>query len=94
MSVVPQRLKIWGILFCPVCHFLIIILQFFKSVNRSETFNLANNFLTMSSRALIFHMSISCDRTFPWVPTCYHVTLTLEFDLLVLFENINLVNEC
>ena len=24
----------------------------------------------------------------------YHVTLTLEFDLLVLFENINLVNEC
>ena len=31
-------------------------------------FNLANNFWTVSARALIFHMSISCDETFPLVP--------------------------
>ena len=33
-----------------------------------ENFNLANNFLTMSAKALIFHMSFPCDKTFPWVP--------------------------
>ena len=31
-------------------------------------FNLANNFWTLNARALIFHMSIPCDKTFPWVP--------------------------
>ena len=31
-------------------------------------FNLANNFGTVSARALIFHMSIPCDKTFPQVP--------------------------
>ena len=40
----------------------------------------------MSVKALIFHISISCDKTFPWVLT----DLTLEFDLL--FENLNLAN--
>ena len=29
-------------------------------------FNLANNFWTISARTLIVHMSISCDKTFPW----------------------------
>ena len=33
-----------------------------------EIFNLANNFWTVSARALIFHMSIPCDKTFPLVP--------------------------
>ena len=33
-----------------------------------ENFNLANNFWTVSARALIFHMSIPCDKTFLWVP--------------------------
>ena len=40
-------------------------------------FNLANNFWTVSARALIFHMNISCDKTFPWVPLFF----TLWFDL-------------
>ena len=31
-------------------------------------FNLANNFWKVSARALVFHMSIPCDKTFPWVP--------------------------
>ena len=31
-------------------------------------FNLANNFWTVNARALIFHMNIPCDKTFPWVP--------------------------
>ena len=58
-----------------------------------KNFNLANNFWIVSARALIFHMSIPCDKTFPWV---YHyflscdLTLTLEFDLL--FKNFNLAN--
>ena len=30
-------------------------------------FNLANNFWTESARALIFHMRIPCDKTFPWI---------------------------
>ena len=66
-----------------------MILQFLKSVNRSETLNLANNILTMSARALIFHMSIflviSLFRRYKHFD---HVTLTLEFDLPVLFEKI------
>ena len=33
-----------------------------------ETFNLANNFRTVSARVLIFYMSICCDKTFPLVP--------------------------
>ena len=33
-----------------------------------ENFNLANNFGRVSARALIFHMNIPCDKTFPWVP--------------------------
>ena len=33
-----------------------------------EIFNLANNFWSVSARALIFHMSIPCDKTFQWVP--------------------------
>ena len=33
-----------------------------------ENFNLANNFWTVNASALIFHMSIPCDKTFPWVP--------------------------
>ena len=57
-------------------------------------FYLANNFRTVSARALIFHMSIPCDKTFPWVPLLFYpVTLTLEFDsffetqtLLIIFE--------
>ena len=42
-----------------------------------ENFNLANNFWTVSTRALIFHMSIPYDQTFPWVP----LFLTCDFDL-------------
>ena len=33
-----------------------------------ENFNLANNFWTVISRALIFHMNIPCDKTFPLKP--------------------------
>ena len=61
-------------------------------------FNLAYNFWTVRARALIFHMIIPCDMTFPWIPlfltlwpwpwnlTHYLKTLTLfiTFDLCVL----------
>ena len=33
-----------------------------------ENFNLAYNFGTVSVRALIFHMSTPCEKTFKWVP--------------------------
>ena len=61
--------------FCPVCHF--VILSFCNSVLLSETLT-----FLMNARALIFHMSIPCDKTFPWIPLFLTVTLTLEFDLL------------
>ena len=57
--------------FCPVCHSVIpsfclsVIPSFCHSL---WNFNLANNFWTGSARALIFHMNIPCDKTFPWVP--------------------------
>ena len=51
-----------------------------------KNFNLGYNFQMACTRMLIFHMSIPCGKTFPWVPT--DLTLTLEFDLLV--ENFNL----
>ena len=46
--------------FCPVCH----------SVLLSETLTLLITFeqCRVSARALIFHMSIPCDKTFPWTP--------------------------
>ena len=59
-----------------------------------ENFNLANNFLTMSARALIFHRCIPCDKTFHWLPLFFtlwpwpwsliHFLKTLT--LLVTFE--------
>ena len=33
-----------------------------------ENFNLANNFSTVSDKALIFYMNIPCCKTFLWVP--------------------------
>ena len=50
-----------GYLFCPVT----LTLEFDPFF---ENFNLSYNFWTVSARALIFHMSISCDKTFQWVP--------------------------
>ena len=79
--------------FCPVCHS--VILSFCPPL---WNFNLANNFWTVSARALIFHMSIPCDKNngTHWkilsVGTIIFdpVTLTLEFDPF--FENFNLAN--
>ena len=43
-----------------------------------ENFNLANNFWTVSAGSLIFHMSIPCDKTFPWVPLFFTLWPWLE----------------
>jgi hypothetical protein len=51
-----------------------------------KNFNLSYNFQIMSTKAWIFHMSIPCDKTFPWGQG--FVTLTLVFDLLI--KNFNL----
>ena len=59
----PLRLKIMrGGILCLSC------LSFCNSV---WYFNLADNVWTVSARALIFHLSISCNKTFPWVPTFF-----------------------
>ena len=50
-----------------------------------ESFNLANNFWTIRHRAVIFHMYVPCDKTFPLVPN--YLTLTVTFDLYL--ENFN-----
>ena len=71
---------------------LSVILSFCNchSVLLSETLTLFITFETVSARALIFHMSILCDKTFPWVPlfftqwpwpwslTHFYKTLTLQ----------------
>ena len=41
-----------------------------------ENFNLANNFWTVIPRAYIFHISIHCDKTFPWVPPPWSPTIS------------------
>ena len=96
----PPRSKIGGILLLSClsfCHS--VLLSFCHSVIPSFchslwNFNLDNNFWTVRARAFIFHMSISCDKTFPWVPlfftmwpwpwslTYFLKTLTL----LIIFE--------
>ena len=40
----------------------------FDSFFENFTGNLANNYGTVSATALKFHMSVPCDKTFPWVP--------------------------
>ena len=45
-------------------------------------FNIANNFWPMSARTLIFHMSIPCDKTFPWVPINMLYPVTFIFDIV------------
>ena len=49
----PPQIEEWGILF-------LSCLSYCHSVNLSETLTFSNNILTVSSRALIFHMSIAC----------------------------------
>ena len=57
----PSRSKIGG----HIVFVLSVILSFCPPL---WNFNLANNFWTVSARALIFYMSIPCDKTFPWIP--------------------------
>ena len=54
-------------------HIVLSCLSFCHSLSRPPlwNFNLANNFWTVSARALIVHLSIPCDKTFPW----YHYFL-------------------
>ena len=53
-------------------------------------FNIVQNIWTVSARAIIFHRSISNDKTLG-TNTFYPLTLALEFGLL--FENFNLFNK-
>jgi hypothetical protein len=58
-------------------------------LSSAENFNLGYNFWMIGTRALIFHMNVSCNKTFPWVlkyltlwPWCLTYLVTLMFDLL------------
>ena len=69
-------------------HFVFVLSVILSS---SLKFNLADNFWKVSSGALIFHMSIPCDKTYPWVPLFFLlVTLTLENDPFL--KTFNLAN--
>ena len=87
----PRDRRLGGILFLSClsfCHYVILSLSFCHSL---WYFNLANNFWTVNARALIFHISISCDTTFPWVP----LLLTLwpwPWSLTHFLKNFNLPN--
>ena len=61
----PRDRRSGAYCFFPVCHSVILSYAFCHSL---WNFNLANNFWTVNARGLIFHMSWSCDKTFPWVP--------------------------
>jgi hypothetical protein len=76
----------WGAyFFCPVCHSVTVIL----SLSSAKNLNLGYNFRIVSARALIFYMSIPCDKTFPCVPkNFYLVTLTLVLEVLFNFDYI------
>ena len=54
-------------------------------------FNLANNFWTVRARALIFHMNIPCDKTFPWVPL-FFTLWPWPWSLTHFLKNFNLAN--
>ena len=57
-----------------------------------KIFKLANNFWTVSARALIFHMSIACDKTFRWFhyfkinirAFILHMSLSISCDMIFL----------
>ena len=50
------------------CFVLSVLLSFCHS---PWNLNIANNFWTVNARALIFHMSIPCDKIVPLVPLFY-----------------------
>ena len=78
--------KIGRILFL---SFLLFRPSFIPSFCQSVwNFNLANNFWIVRARALIFHLSISKRKSFPWALTF----LTFRLDLGLLFEKFNLAN--
>ena len=54
-------------------------------------FNLAKNFWTVSARALIFHSSIPCDKTFLWVPL-FFTLWTWPLSLTLFLKNFNHAN--
>ena len=70
-----------------ICHS--VILEFRNTV---VNLNLANNFWTVGSITLIFHMNISSEKTFPLVPTflpCVHgLDLSLENFNLAIGNNV------
>ena len=39
----------------------------------TENVNLLNNFSTVIARASTFHMSITSDKTFPWIPIFFYL---------------------
>ena len=54
-----------------------------------ENFNLAYNFWTVSVRALIFHTSIFCDKTLPWVPTFWLIDWIVFYAVSAIFQPCN-----
>ena len=79
-----------GNILCPQVRRLGCIFFSCLSFCPLSNFNLANIFWKVSARALIFHMSIFCEKIFPCSNIFYPVNLTLEF--YPFSENFNLAN--
>ena len=76
VSIVIRPFRGYHYFFSPVIFTLEFYLIF-------ENLNPVQNFSTVSARALIFHMIIPCDMSFPWVSFfLYPVTLHFEFNPL------------
>ena len=91
--IMPQRSKIRG----HIVFVLSVIPSFFHSVILSFchslwNFNLANNFWRVNARALIFHMSISCDKKFLKVPL-FFTMWPWPWSLTYFKKNFNLAND-
>jgi hypothetical protein len=69
--------------FCPVCHSVLLLFCHSVLLSSAKNFNLGYNFWMVSTKILIFHMSI-----FMGTKIFDLLTLTLVFDLLI--ENVNL----
>ena len=56
-----------------------------------KNFNFAKNFWTVSATALILHMGIPCDKTFPWVPLFFFNLWHWPWKLTHFLKNLTLL---
>ena len=81
-------MPLWSKIRGHIVFVLFVILSFYESV---RNFNLADNFWTVKAKALVFHISIPSDKTFPYLQ-CWPCDLDLGFLNLNLSTYLGTVN--